>query len=182
MISGLTYLHEFVTDKEQESLLEAIDLQPWLNDLKRRTQHYGYKYDYTKKSVDSSMFLGPIPQWIKPVSDRLMYLGHFNKEPDQVIVNEYLPGQGIAKHRDCVPCFGETIASLSLGSLCEMTFEHIVSSNKEKIMLSPCSMLVMNGEARYDWMHSISARKEDKFGDEIFIRTRRVSLTFRTIK
>jgi alkylated DNA repair dioxygenase AlkB len=35
---------------------------------------------------------------------------------NQTIVNEYRPGQGIAAHVDCVPCFGATILSLSLGS------------------------------------------------------------------
>ena len=38
-------------------------------------------------------------------------------------VNEYLPGQGIAQHVDCVPCFGGTVASLSLLSPCTMRLE-----------------------------------------------------------
>lgn len=182
MIAGLIYIHEFVTEEEQKSLIETIDSLPWLTDLKRRTQHYGYKYDYTKKQIDSSMFLGPIPEWIQPFSKRLVDLKHFDKLPDQVIVNEYLPGQGISRHRDCVPCFGDTIASLSLGSPCLMEFEHIGSSKVGGMMLGPRSLLILTGEARYDWMHAIPARREDTFRQETFVRGRRVSLTFRTIK
>lgn len=46
----------------------------------------------------------------------------FNKIPDQLIINEYLPGQGIAPHIDCVPCFTETIVSISLGDEYPMRF------------------------------------------------------------
>lgn len=42
--------------------------------------------------------------------------------PDQVIVNEYQPGQGIANHIDCISCFSGTVISLSLGSSCIMDF------------------------------------------------------------
>jgi len=41
-----------------------------------------------------------------------------------MIANEYLPGQGISAHVDCVPCFSDRIASLSLLSPCEMVFQN----------------------------------------------------------
>ena len=55
---------------------------------------------------------------------RLKDAGWFERMPDQVIVNEYEPGQGIAAHVDCVPSgFSGTIASLSLLSSCTMHFQ-----------------------------------------------------------
>lgn len=129
--------------------------------MKRRTQQYGYKYDYTKKKVDVSLYLGKIPDFISFISKRMMDISLFDKEPDQVIINEYLPGQGISRHVDCVPCFGATVASLSLSSTCAMEFEHLKSAKKGSMMLAPDSLLVLSDEARYDWMHSIPARKED---------------------
>ena len=42
--------------------------------------------------------------------------------PDQLIVNEYQPGQGISAHIDCEPCFKNTIVTVSLGSVYEMDF------------------------------------------------------------
>ena len=76
-LTGLTYVHDFISDDDAANLLSDIDGQPWLTDLKRRTQHYGYKYDYTKKSVDSSLFLGALPEWIQKVANRLVETKHF---------------------------------------------------------------------------------------------------------
>jgi len=183
MISGLKYVPDFIDASEQSDLIQIIDLLgSWSAELKRRTQHYGYKYDYTKKQINKDMFLGSIPWWLKKYTLSLVHEGFFESEPDQVIINEYMPGQGISRHVDCVPCFGDTIASLSLGSTCLMELENIKSSKKGSVMLAPGSLLVFSGEARYDWMHSIPARKEDSFKDETFVRERRVSLTFRTVK
>jgi alkylated DNA repair dioxygenase AlkB len=181
MIDGLKYFHNFIGEDEEKELIRLIDAEVWSMDLKRRTQHYGYKYDYTKKRVDSSMYVGLIPAWIASYCTRLTGLG-FKKKPDQVIINEYLPGQGIAKHVDCVSCFGETVASLSLGSTCSMEFEHVDSHKIGSTILGPRSMLILSGPARYEWMHSISARKEDVFDGEPLPRGRRISLTFRTVK
>lgn len=182
MIVGLSYIPDFVSETEQEDLLSVIDAAPWRTDLKRRTQHYGYRYDYTKKSIDHSMSLGPLPVWLEYLTTKLVKESIFTQPIDQVIVNEYLPGQGISRHIDCVPCFGDTIASLSLGSTCSMEFEHIKSFKKGSILLASRSLLVLSDEARYDWMHSIPARKQDPYEDTVLERIRRVSLTFRTIK
>ena len=50
-IPGLTYISNYISSAYEEKLLKLIDTQEWNLDLKRRTQHYGYKYDYTARSV-----------------------------------------------------------------------------------------------------------------------------------
>lgn len=180
-MNGVQYFQNFITEVEESNLLSEIDSHEWCTDLKRRTQHYGYKYDYTKKKIDKSMYVGTIPTWIKFYCNKLINLG-FDKTPDQVIINEYLPGQGIFKHVDCVDCFGDVIASLSLGSNCVMNFEHIKSNKRCNIGLERCSLLILDKESRYDWMHSIPARLEDIVNNVSIKRERRISLTFRTIK
>jgi len=62
-----------------------------------------------------------------------------------------------------------------------MKFEKFSSTKKGSMMLAPRSLLVLSDEARYDWMHSIPACKEDLFNGEHLPRDRRVSLTFRTV-
>lgn len=121
-ISSLSSLPDFINDTEEGRLLNIIDAQPWLNDLRRRMQHYGYRYDYKARSVSHDLYLGALPDWLAGYADRLHGEGLFRQRPDQVIVNEYQPGQGIAPHIDYVPCFDETIASFSLGSSCMMDF------------------------------------------------------------
>ena len=108
------YLADFVDDITESRLLDAIDQFAWLGDLKRRVQHHGFRYDYKARRVTNDAYLGPLPVWLRTLAERLQKEGLFQAQPDQVIVNEYLPGQGIASHVDCEPCFGDTIASLSL--------------------------------------------------------------------
>lgn len=180
-ISGLTYVPDYITLGQEADLITIIDKQPWLTDLKRRAQHYGYKYDYTARRVDASMKIEEIPEWLQGYCDNLENKGHFPKKPDQVIINEYQPGQGITSHIDCTPCFEEAIASISLGSPCIMDFIHSKTNEKISVLLEPRSLFVLSGDARYLWKHSIAGRKNDKYNGEIIQRNRRISLTFRNV-
>ncbi|MGB4058374.1 MAG: alpha-ketoglutarate-dependent dioxygenase AlkB [Alphaproteobacteria bacterium] len=178
-IEGLRYCSNFISGKEQDVLLAQIDSQPWLNDLKRRVQHYGYKYDYKARNVVASSYLGELPIWLAPLQNGLLSQGIFKDYPNQAIVNEYLPGQGISAHIDCVPCFGDVIASLSLGSDCMMQLSR--GDVRRDVFLEKCSLIILSGDARYVWQHGIPARKSDVVGGLKLERQRRVSVTFRTV-
>ncbi|WP_338609517.1 alpha-ketoglutarate-dependent dioxygenase AlkB [Pelagibacterium nitratireducens] len=175
------YVPDYIDRTHELALLQSIDKSAWLGDLKRRVQHYGFRYDYRARRVTNKSYLGPLPDWLSALADRLMKDDIFRARPDQVIVNEYWPGQGIAPHVDCEPCFGETITSLSLGSTCSMEFSHIQSGQSLSQFLAPRGLLVLNGEARFNWTHGIPARKSDMVGGKKVHRERRVSLTFRTV-
>lgn len=179
---GLTYLANFFDEDEAERLVREIDAAPWRTDLKPRVQHYGYRYDYKARQARREDYLGPLPDLFQHLAERLTSEGHFQSVPDQVIINEYQPGQGISAHVDCLPCFGETIASLSLLSACVMRFASQRSSRHKDILLQPDSLLVMAGEARHDWSHAIPARKTDLVEGQKSQRTRRISLTFRQMR
>lgn len=178
-IPGLRYIPDFITRSEENALTALIDSQPWPNDLKRRVQHYGYKYDYKARSVPKDSYLGPLPDWIQPLAQKLQSKNLFKTIPDEVIINEYLPGQGISAHIDCVPCFDDVIASLSLGSPAIMQFFR--GNEKQEIYLEPRSLIVLSGPARYEWQHAIPARKSDIIDGIKTERTRRISLTFRNV-
>ncbi len=180
--SGLQYIRDYITEDQQDWLLTQIDKHEWLNDLKRRVQHYGFKYDYKARKVNRDMHIGELPEWLKRLSEKLHKDEHMPEVADQVIVNEYQPGQGISGHIDCEPCFRDTIASLSLGSGCVMDFTN-KDDKTQKIpaWLAPRSLVVLSGEARYKWLHGIAARKSDPCEGEKHERGRRVSLTFRKV-
>ncbi len=125
--------------------------------------------------------LGPLPAWGALLAERFAGEGITDEVCDQMIVNEYLPGQGIASHVDCVPCFGNSILSLSLGSAVEMVFSNVSSKQQVPLLVEPGSLLVMQGEARFNWQHGIPARKSDLIGGQRKLRSRRISLTFRHI-
>lgn len=179
-IPGLTYVPAYLDPEAQQMLLTTIDAQPWLHDLRRRVQHYGYRYDYTRKQLDATLYLGPLPPWATDLAQRLHHDTFIAAVPDQLIVNEYLPGQGIASHIDCVPCFGDTVLSLSLGGPCVMDLTHVRVGTMVAVLLEPGSLLVMRRDARYSWKHGIAARKTDTYASQRIPRRRRVSLTFRT--
>lgn len=180
-ISGLAYIPDFISVQEQDLLLSQIGQQPWLTDLKRRVQHYGYKYDYKARTISDDIYLGLLPDWLSSISKKLYDEDIFPSVPDQAIVNEYLPGQGISAHIDCVPCFADTIVSLSLGSSCIMEFSNPRTGEKKSLLLEARSLIVLSDQARYEWQHAIPARKSDIINGIKTERVRRVSLTFRNV-
>lgn len=172
-ISGLTYKEDVISIEKEKELIEYIDSQEFSNALKRRVQHYGYVYSYTNKNISDEK-AQPIPElFSKLVSD--LKLDNVN----QIIVNEYTPGQGISSHIDN-RIFGKQIATLSLLSGITMDFK---SRNMTTSMyLKPRSLVILENEARYVYTHGIANRKSDMVNGEKIMRKRRVSITFRYLK
>lgn len=183
-INGLLYLENWISDDYQNHLISIIDSMPWLTSLKRRVQHYGYIYDYRKASTfitsNKNNYLGELPEFLREIGRRLVSENFYSEEPEQVIINEYLPGQGIANHVDCIPCFGDTVVSLSLGSQCVMDFKHPKNETINKILM-PKSIVCLKDEARYEWSHGIRQNMTDIIGTNRVNRGRRISITFRNI-
>ena len=179
-VNGLKYLPSYISEAEENALLRAIDQEKWMTGLRRRVQHYGYEYDYKARTVLASMYLGPLPNWVSDLATRLCREGVMPDTPDQVIVNEYLPGQGISRHVDGISCFGPVIGSLSLGSQCIMNL-YSPENLLVELALEGRSLVTFSGEARYLWAHAIPARQSDVIQSRKVLRQRRVSLTFRKI-
>lgn len=183
-ISGLHYLSDFLDEESQQRVLTEIDCPtaPWIYDLERRVQHYGWRYDYQARAITRDMRIGPLPTWLSEMASRLMRTGLFEKLPDQAIVNEYEPGQGIAMHADRQG-FGPTVAMVSLNDSWYMDLRPVKtgSSENRSILLEKGSALVLTGEARQHWMHGIAKRKRERHLGGWVTRKRRVSVTFRTV-
>lgn len=177
-VPGLAYLPDWITPERERELVAAVDAGTWSAELRRRVQHHGFRYAYRGRKVDAAERLGPLPAWAVELAARLIADAGFTCPPDQVIVNEYVPGQGISAHVDCVPCFGPVIASLSLLAGVPMELSAVGSDRRTALWLAPRSLLVLAGDARYRWRHAIPARKTDPGHGP---RGRRLSLTFRTV-
>jgi alkylated DNA repair dioxygenase AlkB len=173
---GTSYISNFLSNQEQLELISFIDQSIWLSDLKRRVQHYGYKYNYTTKRIDSSLYLGTLPSIFTFLNQKMIDLNLIKSNFDQVIVNEYLVSQGISKHIDCIPCFENEIVILSLLEEWEILFSK--NDVTMPIPLAPGSLLLIKDEARYQWRHEIPNRVFEPSGLE---RTKRVSVTFRKV-
>lgn len=183
-ISGLNVQFEFISKEEEKQLLLDIDKNDWLSDLKRRVQHYGYKYDYKARRVDQSFFIGEIPSWINFLRDRLQEKQLISFKPDQAIINEYVDDQGIAAHIDCEPCFGDTIISISLAGQCVMNFQREANTKEQDklpLLIPPRTLIVMTNESRFNWYHGIPPRATDRFNEQAYKRQRRISITLRKV-
>jgi alkylated DNA repair dioxygenase AlkB len=172
-VPGLRYLPEYLTESGEAGLVAAIDASPWNTDWKRRRQPYGGAYG---RGSDAP----PIPDWGRRLADRLFDDGLIPEPFDQMLVNEYLPGQGIARHRDYAP-YGRTVASLSLLSPCVMDFHQPATGRRERLLLEPRSLLILSDTARFAWQHGIAPRKTDVWHGLPIRRGRRVSVTFRFV-
>ncbi len=178
--SGLTLVPDFIDPESERNVIAWIDQQPWNTSLKRRTQHYGYEYNYSGRGraplVSTTPISGPllaIAEHLKDVFSGVM--------PSQCIVNEYTRDQGISAHTDS-PVFGPVIMSISLLSPTVMTFTR--GESKILVDLPPRSALIMSGEARSEWRHEIPARvtltHADGSTESKPANYRRISLTYRT--
>ena len=184
-VPGLHYFPDFLDHDAQMCACAEIDAPaaPWRDDLMRRVQHYGWRYDYKGRTITRDMRIGPLPDWLHDIACQLAErTGLFDSIPSQAIVNEYLPGQGIAMHLDR-ECFGPAVATVSLGDdwIMELRPLDRDSGGTESILLERGSALVMTGEARQNWLHGIAKRKRDPIRGGWRERRRRVSLTFRTV-
>lgn len=177
-VPGLFMLYEPISPAQEQQLLAAVNAGTWNYDLARRTQHFGFRYDYKTRQLPQS--LGPMPEWLRGLAANLGL-----PETQQVIVNEYTPGQGISAHIDSTSVFGPQVASLSLGSPVIMSFyTHAVGGGdgeRVDVWLPRRSLVILTGDARYRWTHAIAARQSDVVNGERQSRGTRVSLTFRTL-
>jgi alkylated DNA repair dioxygenase AlkB len=174
-IPGLTYLSEYLNEDEERTLTAAIDREEWNTSWDRRRQPYGASYG---RQAGSGR---PIPPWGAALAERLLHDGVVEQRFDQMLVNEYLPGQGIAMHCDYEP-FDRTVVSISLLTPCVMDLRRRADGQRESVLLEPRGILVLSDEARYEWEHGIARRKNDQWHGVRIQRKRRLSITFRRLK
>ncbi|KAL9971627.1 hypothetical protein ACROYT_G017818 [Oculina patagonica] len=167
---GLVLVEDFVTEAEEEELIQALGWGSDGNDNEiqgtanqqlrhRRVKHFGYEFLYGTNNVDKSNPLQDgIPSICDPLLDQIQENVKF--KPDQMTVNEYQPGQGIPPHVDTHSAFEDGIVSLSLGSQVTMEFRN-PDGRHASVVLPRRSLLVMTGESRYLWSHGITPRKYD---------------------
>ncbi|KAK7309464.1 hypothetical protein RJT34_06214 [Clitoria ternatea] len=209
-IPGIYLVHDFISAKEEEELLQAVDCRPWNSLSKRRVQHYGYEFCYDNRNVNTKHCLGELPSFVSPILERISSCPTFksikNIVLDQLTVNEYPPGVGLSPHIDTHSAFEDLIFSLSLSGPCIMEFRRYengdwlpraasdadakVESLKDDsnfirrvVYLPPRSLLLLSGEARYAWHHYIPHHKIDKVNGKVIRRaSRRVSFTLRKVR
>ena len=175
------------------------DVVRWQRLAKRRVAHFGFAFDYgtrdARERAENSP-TGALPDFCGPILERLERLARDAKKRaeearketplsglenatrcDQLTVNEYPAGVGLAPHVDTHSAFGPAIFSLSLAGNAVMEFRKLDAEQAETaegetrarptvverhaIALPRRSMLALAAEARYEWQHYIPHRKRD---------------------
>lgn len=88
-------------------------------------------------------------------------------QPNHVLINEYLSGQGIMPHKDG-PAYFPMVCTISLGTaLCLDLYETRSDGTRDtqafaKILQEPRSLLITTDLLYTDYMHGITEQIEDK--------------------
>lgn len=183
MIKGLFYYPKFLLESEGATVLKALVTSslgdsplPWKGVThvrnSRRILQYGFAHSYSGGPMIKT---SPIPEVFN-----ILQIG--GADPDQLTINEYLPGQGISDHVDHIGHFGPEIACITVGSGCEITFKSLDTIDTFSLYVEPNSLYVLTGDARYRWTHAVVPRKSDVVQGKRVVRGIRYSLTYRTLR
>ncbi|KAL3076378.1 hypothetical protein niasHT_039867 [Heterodera trifolii] len=191
IVEHIHYVPDFVTEEEERQLLERVYGVPkpkWRELARRRLQNWGgtlvggggtvgaEEKDGKKQQKQYLLQDEQLPEWLERCIDKIMAfnsgspLTTFATEhrPNHVLVNEYLPGQGIMPHTDG-PAFFPLISTISLGSHTVLDFYDQDPSNAShrtfagSVLLERRSLVLIAGHA-YQMLHGIDERKTDQIG------------------
>jgi alkylated DNA repair dioxygenase AlkB len=120
---------------------------------KRRIVSYGWKYNYTTRTLEPSR---EVPDFLLKVRDiAARFAGMQPDDLQQILVTEYSAGAAIGWHRDKGE-FGQ-IVGISLLAPCVFRLRRKRGANWERasIIAEPRSAYLMSGPSRSEWEHSI---------------------------
>lgn len=189
------YIPNFITSYEETHILKnfySVPKPKWTYLSNRRLQDYG------GVPSEKGMIPEKIPSWLDIYMSKITELNIFEgKRPNQILINEYEPSQGIMPHSDG-PLFYPTIATISCGSHTILEFSENSEGRKKvcDILLEPLSLVVIKDDLYSKFLHSISERKVDTITEgcinlplcsqkrtigDILERATRVSVTIRNV-
>ncbi len=205
-LNTIVYCTDFLSEEEETICIENIDaLHSWtvLTSGRRKVQSWGKVVPGFSNTCGDTL-----PLFLQSLSKFLVDEGFFSisTPPNNVLINQYEPGQGIMPHTDG-PAYHPTAVILSLCSDALMMFSPNVATYRigldstdpiEAIILRRRSILSFSDEAYTGYLHSIAEvasetvnstqtcpvvnMKESKgFQGEVILREKRISLTFRHV-
>ena len=179
-LPGLFLYPDLIDEARETQLLNEIDSQVWIVDYLRRLQYYGYRNEL-EKPYELIPFPVLMPPHMEQLSKELVERKIILLQPDQVIINEYVPGEGIKPHKDRA-YYENQICGVNLGSGCIMRFIKGINEQVIDVEVPRRSVYVMQDDARKKWKHAIPPRKKDNIDGQLKHRERRVSITYRKVK
>lgn len=190
-LTGVYYIPDFVSEDEEAYMIRKITESPqqkWKVMPNRRLQTWGGEI------MKNRLLPQPMPPYIVEfpnVIGRIQQTGAFHSSPhgrpNHVILNEYLPGQGIMPHEDG-PSYHPVVATLSLGSHAVFHYYRYKDGGGAReepettptldgkgrpidptpvasVFLEPRSLIITTGELYVNHLHGIDEVEQDVFPD-----------------
>ncbi|KAL6563432.1 Alpha-ketoglutarate-dependent dioxygenase alkB 6 [Orobanche gracilis] len=175
------YIPDYITAAEETQLLNNIYEAPifkWKSLKNRRLKNWGGVVH------EKGLLAQDLPPWLKKFTCRIYEESKLFLSPiNHVLINEYLPDQGIMAHQDG-PAYVPVVAILSLGSPVVMEFaphsrfENAGNSNGDtvsderlredlpfSVALMPRSLLIFKDEAYSDYLHGIKDCVDQRYNE-----------------
>jgi len=179
--NGLRLIENFISPDTESRIINRLLLFEKSRLSKRSILQFGRKIDFATKSISS--FVDDIPEELHPVLSKISELT--SEKYDQILINLYDPGDSFPSHVDDPIAYGDTICSLSLLSDYNINFKNYIgdrTGDRFDMNLPRRSLLIMSGEARYNWKHGILPKTFDYCSDgSIRPRKSRISITCRKV-
>lgn len=159
------YISEFITRGEEQALLGHVYGAPrpkWTQLSRRRLQNWG------GVPHARGMLAEPLPAWLAALPLRLPPSLPPPPPRNHILINEYLPGQGIMPHHDG-DLFFPNIATISLGSHTVLRFSEPTGDGPGpgSVLLEPRSLLVLTDRLYDHYKHGIEERTRDVLDETI---------------
>jgi alkylated DNA repair protein alkB family protein 4 len=173
--SGVSVYKDFVGIEEEHYVVSCVDQLPWaLSQSGRLKQDYGPKVNFRKQKIRTGNFNG-LPPFSEFIVSRVQKLPRLNTfHPVELCNLDYHSSRGAAiePHMDDSWLWGNRLVTLNLLSDTLLTFNCPCGKSEVKVPLLRRSIIVVEGTARYKWLHSI---KKDH------ISNRRIAVTLREL-
>jgi len=173
---GYAYEADFLSAAEEAELVGRIRQLPLAAAeykqfrAKRRIVSYGGRYDFSAQQLNEAE---PIPPFLHPLRERIaQWAGRPAAVFSHALIAEYSEGTQLGWHRD-VPQF-DLVVGVSLHGVCPMRFSRYPPKPRARsiaVDLGPRSIYRLEGEARWEWQHSIPPTPSLRY-----------SITFRTLR
>ncbi|EPQ55965.1 hypothetical protein GLOTRDRAFT_116081 [Gloeophyllum trabeum ATCC 11539] len=181
------YIPDFVSRDEEEYLIRKIVGSPrhkWKRLANRRFTGGEIINNNILVTSDIPGWLNQSPDIIKRLSNTGAYANSAHGAPNHVILNEYLPGQGIMPHQDG-PTYHPLVGTISLGSHAVFHYYEYKENaqlpepsqtlndsgrgravNPEpvlSVLLEPRSLIITTSRLYTNHLHGIDPLEEDSF-------------------
>eukprot|EP01024_Parvocaulis_polyphysoides_P027012 TRINITY_DN24569_c0_g1_i1.p2 TRINITY_DN24569_c0_g1~~TRINITY_DN24569_c0_g1_i1.p2 ORF type:complete len:226 (-),score=32.80 TRINITY_DN24569_c0_g1_i1:275-952(-) len=201
LLDNVYYINDFITQQEESWLMSELKQSKtkWTELSNRRLRNYGGIVH------EKGLLPAPMPKWINQVIKKIADFKIFDEKhtPNHVLVNSYLPGEGILPHEDG-PLYHPLVCIISMGSSCIIRFYNKNNNENnynsqipvQSVFLQPRSLLVFSERAYEECLHGIleveTERIDDsvanfqecgfQVGQDVEREGERISLTVRNVK